>query len=96
MKAPLRPDVVAPAEKINKQYTIRQAINWYKEVYNNVQLNQPIAEQEGEYINNKFGEVIRRTNPQYGLPEGPLGQFVASVAIMELARELTNKALADE
>lgn len=89
----MREEVIGIASKINANYTIRQAIDWYKKVYRNIQDNDPIADVEGEFINTQFGVVIRRTAKGQKLPLGPLGQFVASVAIAEYAENLVRDAL---
>lgn len=86
--SPMRPTLVDAAEVTQDDYTIREAIEWFKKVYSTAQAVEIVAEQEGDYFDKQFGLVAERTAKDQGLPTGPLGQFIASVAVQEIAQAL--------
>lgn len=90
---PMRPELRDATEVREDDYTIREAIEWFKVAYLAGKEFDVLAELESEYMNKQFGEIVRRTERKQKLPHGPLGQFISSVAIQELMKEIADEAL---
>lgn len=90
----MRTELVSAADVTQDEYTIREAIDWFKHVYKEGTTKvEVLAEQEGEYFNKQFVKVCERTERKQKLPHGPLGEFIASVALQEIAQDLVADAL---
>lgn len=79
---------IRAATQVRKQnYTIREAIDWYKTAYR-ARMDTTLLETEVEHVNSQFVELIRRTSRKDMLPTAALASLVASVATAELAEEI--------
>lgn len=90
--APMRVELVSAADVTQDEYTIRESVNWFKGVYNAGKEVEVLAEQEADYFNSQFVKVVERTDKAAKLPHGPLGQFISSVALQELAISVANES----
>lgn len=86
----VRQELKSAAAVRKQNYTIREAIEWYKNVYRIRFLSGSLLETETEHINSQFVELISRTSKKDQLPKAALASLVASVAVGELAEELAS------
>lgn len=95
--APIR-DAVREASVVSQdEYTVREAIQWFKDAAALLDTLGVLAEPESETVNKAFAKVVKRTLTDQNLPEGPLGQFISSVALMERMVEIASSVeLEDE
>lgn len=92
--APIRKEIKQACVVKRDNYTIREAVEWFKKVYLVGTEVEVLAEQESQFMNNQFAKVIAKTAVDDNLPDGPLGQLVSSVAIRETLLSVAAEATA--
>jgi hypothetical protein len=80
------------SEVIQNEYTMREALAWYNRVNDLVEEIEILAEPEIDHIGSQWAIVVSRTATDQHLPQGPLSQFLSSVAFIEKAHEVADAA----
>ncbi len=85
MTQPIRPIVIAVMDlpKPTDEYTLRDAVDWWKGVAQNEAIGFP-NELEQKALNAAFREILQAIEDREGVGSGYLGWFLSEVAQAEL------------
>lgn len=90
---PVREVIIESNDVTQDEYTLREAIEWFKHSYQTGKQTEDLSETELEFMNKQWGKVVATTEPDQELLPGPLGQYLSSVAIIELMIQISEEAV---
>ena len=88
-KKPLTPPIretvhIAAGWDQNKDYTLREAIEWYKSAMIDLKTLGPLTSMEMAYINKSWVELAFKMADREGVPSGSLAYYLAELANTEI------------
>lgn len=85
MTPPIRQTVlVATGYDTEKDYTLREAIEWYKDAMGGLESLGPLTPMEVSHMNKGWIGLISRIASREGVPAGSLSFFLSELAVAEI------------
>ncbi len=94
MTPPIRETVhIAAGWDITQDYTLREAIEWYKSALTALGTLGPLTAMEVAHINKSWVDMAYTISSKQGVPAGSLSYYLAELATTEMS--LTEQVIAD-